>query len=60
MGRYGLFLPIEEGRFWLENNFIQGFTLNGEMHKLYKYKVFSDLSIQITPYKANKTTILII
>ena len=54
----GYDLPMKEGRFWLENNFIQGFTPDGEMHKLYKYKVNSDLSIEITPYRTNKSVIL--
>lgn len=53
----GYDLPMKEGRFWLENNFIQGFTPDGEMHKLYKYKVNSDLSIEITPYRTNKSVI---
>jgi len=44
-------LPIEEGKYWLENHFICGFTNDGELHKLYKYKVLDDLSIEITPYK---------
>lgn len=47
-------LPIEEGKYWLENHFVCGFTANGELHKLYKYKVADDLSIEITPYKMNK------
>lgn len=36
---------------WLKDNFIQAFTSNGELHKLYKYKVYDDLSISITEYK---------
>ncbi|MCZ2398172.1 MAG: hypothetical protein LC100_16740 [Chitinophagales bacterium] len=47
-------LPIEEGKYWLENHFVCGFTADGELHKLYKYKVADDLSIKITPYKPNK------
>lgn len=47
-------LPIEEGKYWLENHFVCGFTADGELHKLYKYKVADDLSIEITPYKMNK------
>lgn len=43
-------LPIQEGRFWLHNHFICGFKSDGELHKLWKYKVFDDLSIKITPY----------
>lgn len=46
----GYDLPIESGRFWLENNFIQGFTRDGTLTKLYKYKVFDDLHIEITKY----------
>lgn len=48
-------LPIEEGKYWLENHFVCGFTADGELHKLYKYKVADDLSIEMTPYKMNKT-----
>lgn len=47
-------LPIEEGEYWLENHFVCGFTADGELHKLYKYKVADDLSIEITPYKPNE------
>ena len=54
----GYKLPLQEGKFWLENNFIQAFTPDGEMRKLYKYKVFKDLSIEITPYVGNKKQIL--
>ena len=32
-------LPIEEGKYWLENHFICGFTEDGKLHKLYKSKV---------------------
>lgn len=46
----GFVLPIEEGRFWLDNNFIQGITHDGDLIKLYKYKVFDDLHIEITKY----------
>ena len=52
-------LPIEEGKYWLENHFVCGFTANGELHKLYKYKVADDLSIEITPYKVNKIKLLL-
>ena len=51
-------LPIEEGKYWLENHFVCGFTADGELHKLYKYKVADDLSIEITPYKMNKIKLL--
>ena len=46
----GYDLPIKEGKYWLENNFIQAFTRDGTLRKLYKYKVFDDLHIEITPY----------
>lgn len=54
----GFGLPIEEGRFWLENNFIQGITHDGNLIKLYKYKVFDDLHIEITKY-SNKINLLL-
>lgn len=54
----GYSLPIEEGKYWLENHFVCGFTADGELHKLYKYKVADDLSIEITPYKMNKIKLL--
>ena len=46
----GYNLPIKEGKYWLENNFIQAFTRDGTLRKLWKYKVFEDLHIEITPY----------
>lgn len=46
----GYDIPIKEGKYWLENNFIQAFTRDGILRKLYKYKVFDDLHIEITPY----------
>ena len=46
----GYDLPIKEGKYWLENNFIQAFTRDGALRKLWKYKVFDDLHIEITPY----------
>ena len=46
----GYDLLIEEGKYWLENNFIQAFTRDGTLRKLWKYKVFDDLHIEITPY----------
>ena len=46
----GYDLPIKEGKYWLENNFIQAFTRDGILRKLWKYKVFDDLHIEITPY----------
>lgn len=50
----GYELPIKEGIYWLDNNFIKAFTPDGELHKLWKYKVFDDLHIEITKYKGNK------
>ena len=47
----GYDLPIKEGKYWLENNFIQAFTRDGTLRKLWKYKVFDDLHIEITPYQ---------
>ena len=35
----GYNLPITEGKYWLENNFIQAFARDGTLIKLYKYKV---------------------
>lgn len=52
----GFDIPISEGRFWLDRGFIKAFTHDGEVHKLYKYKVFDDLTINITKYDENKTT----
>ena len=46
----GYELPIEEGRYWLDNNFILGFTHDGNLVKLYKYKVDDDLNISLKPY----------
>ncbi len=46
----GYDLPIKEGKYWLENNFIQAFTRDGTLRKLWKYKVFDALHIEITPY----------
>lgn len=56
----GYLLPIEEGKYWLENHFVCGFTADGELHKLYKYKVADDLSIEITPYKPNEIKLLLL
>ena len=53
----GYNLPIKEGKYWLENNFIQAFTRDGTLRKLWKYKVFDDLHIEITPY-SNKIKFL--
>lgn len=50
----GYELPIKEGVYWLDNNFIKAFTPDGTLHKLWKYKVFDDLHIEITKHKDNK------
>ena len=48
----GYTLPISEGIYWLDNGIIKAFNKNtGELCNLYKYKVFDDLSIQITEHK---------
>lgn len=54
---FGFNIPISEGRFWLDNGIIKGFTHDGELHKLYKYKVYDDLTISITEHKDFKNTI---
>ena len=46
----GCELSIEEGRYWLDNNFILGFTHDGNLVKLYKYKVDDDLNVSLKPY----------
>lgn len=53
-GDLGYPLPIEEGKYWLENHFICGFTEDGKLHKLYKSKVRDDLTVEVTPYKSSK------
>lgn len=47
----GYDIPITEGTYWLDNGFIKAFTPDGVLHKLYKYRVFEDLSISVTKYK---------
>ena len=54
---FGFNIPISEGRFWLDNGIIKGFTHDGDLHKLYKYKVNDDLTISITEHKDFKNTI---
>jgi hypothetical protein len=56
----GYELPIKEGVYWLDNNFIKAFTPDGTLHKLWKYKVFDDLHIEITKHKDNKMMLSII
>lgn len=48
----GFDIPISEGKYWLENNFIQAFTHDGTLVKLWKYKVTDGLEISLTPYKS--------
>lgn len=47
----GYDIPIFEGIYWLDRGFIKAFTEDGVIHKLYKYKVYDDLSISITKHK---------
>lgn len=47
----GFVLPITEGSYWLDNGFIKAFSSDGEIHKLYKYKVNDDLTINIAKHK---------
>lgn len=54
---FGFNILISEGRFWLDNGIIKGFTYDGGLHKLYKYKVYDDLTINITEHKDFKNTI---
>lgn len=50
---FGFDIPIKEGYYWLDNGIIKAFTSDGELHKLYKYKVNDDLTINITKHKDN-------
>ena len=50
----GQTVPIAEGKFWLDNNMIKAYTRDGELHSLYRYRVYDDLSIVITKHKDNK------
>lgn len=47
----GFDIPIYEGTFWYDNGFIKAFTHDGNIHKLYKYKVNDDLTLKVTKYK---------
>ena len=49
----GFDIPIKEGYYWLDNGIIKAFTPDGQLHKLYKYKVNDDLTINITKHKDN-------
>ena len=44
-------VDIQEGYYWLDKGFIKAFDKSGELHKLYKYKVNDDLTINITKHK---------
>lgn len=55
----GYDIPIQEGMYWLDNGIIKAFTLDGELHNLYKYKVNDDLTIQITKHKNSKDNKLV-
>lgn len=52
----GFDIPIKEGYYWLDNGIIKAFTPDGQLHKLYKYKVNDDLTINITKHKDFNTT----
>lgn len=43
----GLNIPIEEGTYWLNNQVIKGFDVNGNTHNFYRLKVGDDLSISV-------------
>lgn len=47
----GFNIPISEGKYWLDDTFIECFDKQGVLHKLYKYKVNQDLTISISKYK---------
>ena len=47
----GFDITIKEGYCWLDNGIIKAFTPDGQIHKLYKYKVNDDLTINITKHK---------
>lgn len=47
----GFDIPIKEGYYWLDNGIIKAFTTDGQLYKLYKYKVNDDLTINIIKHK---------
>lgn len=47
----GFDIPITEGFYWLDRGIIKAFSPDGILHKLYKYKVNDDLTINITKHK---------
>lgn len=52
----GFDIPIKEGYYWLDNGIIKAFTPDGQLHKIYKYKINDDLTINITKHKDFNTT----
>lgn len=42
---------VADATCWLDNGFIKAFTSDGVLHKLYKYKVNDDLSVELTKHK---------
>lgn len=51
---HGYDLGLSEGVYWFDNHFICAFTPDGELHKLFKYKVFDNLTLEIKAYKDKK------
>ena len=47
----GFSIPITEGFYWLDRGIIKAFSPDGVLHKLYKYKVNDDLTINIARHK---------
>lgn len=47
----GFDIPITEGFYWLDRGIIKAFSPDGILHKLFKYKVNDDLTINITKHK---------
>ena len=42
---------VADATCWIDNGFIKAFTSDGKLHKLYKYKVYDDLSISLEKHK---------
>lgn len=42
---------VADASCWIDNGFIKAFTSDGKLHKLYKYKVYDDLSISLEKHK---------
>lgn len=42
---------VADATCWLDNGFIKAFTSDGVLHKLYKYKVNDDLSVELAKHK---------